>query len=261
MGRRFGVALILLAWLGGGATAARAADPDLLLRLKLDEGGGTAAADSSQYGHHGTVVSGGGGPDWVAGRQGTALEFYGHNGSRTRYVQVPWQPTLAVTNRLTLAAWVRLRTITTGSQTVIGRANGATDWYLQVRNRGRRLVFVLRTGSTTRTLTVNLSVADAFAAGDWHHVAATYDGSRMRIYVDGTEAGRRNASGIVTLSTNASLPVGVGAQPQTPTTWRNGIPGALDDVRLYRRALSAAEIAALAAGTGGVTRLRWTERF
>jgi len=240
---------------------AAAADPDLLLQLKLDEGSGTAADDASGFGHDGTVVSGAGGPHWTAGKSGQALEFYNYNGTRTRYVRVPWQPTLQATTGLTLMGWVHVRTITTGNQTVLGRGNSDTDWLLQLRNRARRLTFVLASGSAVRTLNVNLA-ANALAAGDWHHVAATYDGSRMRIYLDGVLRGNRAASGQVVSASNPNLPVGVGAQPQTPTRWRNGIPGALDDVRLYKRTLTAVEIQAAMNEAGpAITRLRWQENF
>lgn len=240
---------------------AAAADPDLLLQLKLDEGSGTAAADASGFGHDGTVVSGAGGPHWTTGKSGQALEFYNYNGTRTRYVRVPWQPTLQATTGLTLMGWVRVRTVTTGNQTVLGRGNSDTDWLLQLRNRARRLTFVLASGSAVRTLNVNLA-ANTLAAGDWHHIAATYDGSRMRIYLDGVLRGNRAASGQVVSASNPNLPVGAGAQPQTPTRWRNGIPGALDDVRLYKRALTAVEIQAAMNEAGpAITRLRWQENF
>lgn len=252
-------AILAAALLAPGSAAA--ADPDLLLQLKLDEGSGTAAGDASGFGHDGVVVSGAGGPHWTAGKGGQALEFYNYNGTRTRYVRVPWQPTLQPTAGLTLMGWVRVRTVTTGNQTVIGRGNSDTDWLLQLRNRARRLTFLLASGSTVRTLNVNLA-ANTLAAGDWHHVAATFDGSRMRLYLDGVLRGNRAANGQVASASNPSLPVGVGAQPQTPTRWRNGIPAALDDVRLYRRALTATEIqAAMAEASPAITRLRWQESF
>ena len=254
-------ALIATAIALAPACLAQAPDPDLLVHLKLDEGTGTAAQDASSYGNDGTVHAGAGGPAWVAGRLGDALEFYNYNGTYTRYVRVPWQPSLGITSGLTLAGWVRLRTLTTGSQTVIGRANGASDWYLQVRNRGRRIAFVLCVDGRTETLLHNLNAHSAWQVGEWHHLAATYDGSRMRLYVDGAQVRSENAPGIVTTSTSTALPIGIGAQPQTPTRWRNGIPGALDDVRLYRRALSAAEIQALANPAGAFARLRWQERL
>lgn len=240
---------------------AAAADPDLLLQLKLDEGAGAGAGDASGFGHDGTVVSGSGGPHWTVGKGGQALEFYNYNGTRTRYVRVPWQPTLQATAGLTLMGWVRVRTVTTGNQTVLGRGNGDTDWLLQLRNRARRLTFVLASGSAVRTLNVNLP-ANTLAVGDWHHVAATYDGSRMRLYLDGVLRGNRTASGQVVSANDPNLPIGAGAQPQTPTRWRNGIPAALDDVRLYKRALTAAEIqAAMAEASPAITRLRWQESF
>lgn len=84
--------------------------------------------------------------------------------------------------------------------------------------------------------------------GRWVHVAGSFNGSFLRVYIDGVQRGSLAVSGLVDQN---DLPLAVGSNnkpnidPQQPAS--NWMMGAMDDFRLYRRALSKAEIAALAA--------------
>lgn len=86
-----------------------------------------------------------------------------------------------------------------------------------------------------------ISPLDVITLGTWHHVAATYGGSTRRVYVDGVE---------VTFTTGASalsydtMPVSIGCDDNSPAS--GFFRGALDDVQVYDRVLSATEIAELA---------------
>ncbi|MEZ4716691.1 MAG: LamG domain-containing protein [Caldilineaceae bacterium] len=103
-----------------------------------------------------------------------------------------------------------------------------------------RLRARVKTGGTTTTL---IAAEGTLATDVWHHAAMTYDGVRLRVYLDGTEVGSMSLSGVVTADPN--VPVAVGAQPQG--AGNNTFAGLIDDVRIYTRALSAAEIGQLAA--------------
>lgn len=100
------------------------------------------------------------------------------------------------------------------------------------------LRFRLRTGGTTTTL---IGTGSVISAGQWIHAAAVYDGATMRLYQDGDLVGSVAKSG--TISTNPGVPVAIGNQPAGA-----GRPfdGNIDDMRIYDRALTAAEIQALA---------------
>lgn len=246
---------------------ARAADPDLLLWLKLDAASGTLAPDDSGNGNSGTVVTGSGTPEWVAGRRGNALEFDGLTEPRARRLQVPWNASLAVTNRLTAMSWIRLRQDhghghghgSNQDQNIIGRS-ASTDWRLLSSKSGDRLTFIVDTGSTRVTLEGN-PPGSGLAAGTWYHVAATYDGSRMRIYLNGVELADRACSGSIQTGNNAGIPLGVGAFPENATSWVDEFPGALDEVKIWKRALTATEILAEMNAGAGFSRLRWREDF
>ena len=109
-----------------------------------------------------------------------------------------------------------------------------------------RLRFRLNTGGSTKTL---IATRGAVQTGSWHHIAATYDGSQMRLYLDGEEVGSTSMSG--SIDQNPSVEAWIGGNPNSPQSrpWHGGI----DEVRIWREARSQAEIAASmngAAATG-----------
>jgi hypothetical protein len=257
--------LVAIAWL---AAPARAADPDLLLWLKFDETSGTLAADASGKGHIVTVVTGSGTPEWVVGRKENALEIAGLTETRARRVQVPWSSSLAVTDQLTAMSWIRLRDHTHGGggapggssdQNVVGRSS-STDWRLLVRQSDEKISFLVDTGSTRVTLTGDVP-GSGLDASTWYHIAATYDGSHMRIYLNGIELTNRTCSGSLQISSSTSIPLGVGAFPESATSWVDGFPGALDEVKIWKRALTATEIVTEMNGGAPPARLQWRENF
>jgi hypothetical protein len=80
--------------------------------------------------------------------------------------------------------------------------------------------------------------------GGWHHVAGTFDGQHITVYIDGSQAATAAAKGVISPATGTNLMVA--ADPIDP---QGKFTGAIDEVRLYGRALAAAEIAELAAAT------------
>jgi hypothetical protein len=77
----------------------------------------------------------------------------------------------------------------------------------------------------------------------WTHVAATYDNTNLRLYINGVES-----APATTLSGNMTEPsalTGIGARNSLDQHW---YPGLIDDARIYSRALTAAEVAVLSAG-------------
>lgn len=100
---------------------------------------------------------------------------------------------------------------------------------------------------------VNTTLGRAFAAscltkGQWHHVVGTWDGSSVRLYVDGELVGGRSLGG--RLITN-NLPVSIGWNGSFGEYWA----GRLDEPAIFGRALSASEVKALfEAGSAGMCR-------
>src|SRR5690606_25159099 len=75
----------------------------------------------------------------------------------------------------------------------------------------------------------------------WVHIAATYDGATMRMYINGQESGTREIPSPASINPN-TLPLTIGAG----TNGAHAMQGAIDDVRIYNTALAAADIQALA---------------
>ena len=79
------------------------------------------------------------------------------------------------------------------------------------------------------------SGTSALALNTWTHLAVSYDGTTLRLYVNGVQAGSRALTGPIAASTG-SLRIGGNA------VWGEYFKGLIDEVRVYNRALSAGEI-------------------
>src|SRR5678816_542598 len=79
----------------------------------------------------------------------------------------------------------------------------------------------------------------------WTHVASTYDGSQLRLYVNGSQVAIRAVTGALP---NSASPLQIGGN----RVWSEWFQGQIDDVRVYNRSLSAAELQAdMSAPVGG----------
>ena len=171
---------------------------------------------------------------------GTALELAG---TQHQWVDVPTSPVLDV-DRYTLAAWVRYTGVqndqTLDRWEVLEKAGA---YWMNVRTNGLVRVGGFYGGCANASWKYFDSTR-ALPVGRWKHVAATYDGSRLRVFIDGRAAGSMAVSGRTCVS---GEPLAVGAK-NNPTKglleafW----DGRLDEVRIYSRALGADEVAQLA---------------
>ncbi len=152
---------------------------------------------------------------------------------------------------VTLAAWINadnLANCVASDCRIASKANGTgeQDHYIMLSTiasgGGVKLRLRLKAGGTTTTL---IASSGNLTDGVWTHVAATYDGSFMRVYVDGVEVGSVAKTGL--MDSEPAVPFWIGGNPDSPTSrpW----DGKIDDVRLYDGALSLAEIEALAGST------------
>jgi hypothetical protein len=103
------------------------------------------------------------------------------------------------------------------------------------------LRFRLKTDGDTGELKAD-TVTGLIDLDVWTHVAAVWDGATMKLYKNGAEVGSLDKGG--TLSANPDANVAIGNQPVG--TDGRAWDGLIDDVQLYSRGLSAAEVLALA---------------
>ena len=94
----------------------------------------------------------------------------------------------------------------------------------------------------TTTSTGNYRPSDAdIPLNQWSHVAGVYDGSTIRLYINGVEIGKGTShSGVIA---NSGRDFAIGAHRDSPNTRR--FQGKIDEVHIYDRALSPEEVAAL----------------
>ncbi|MFO1152694.1 MAG: LamG-like jellyroll fold domain-containing protein [Rhodospirillales bacterium] len=189
----------------------------------FNEGSGTTTADRSGNNRPGTLVNG---PAWVTGKNGKALGFDGSND----YVSIGNRP---LASTFTVSAW--LNNPSSGGYETI--ASFGSNRQFSISNGS--LAFWDGSGSEYRFGTV--------PTGSWQHVAYTYDGTRMRAYLNGAELGTPFVRSIPTSSGRTLF----GAWPKNSSEQGDLLSGSLDDIRIYDRALTQAEIQ-----TDGVTPVR-----
>ncbi len=199
-------------------------DPALVGWWKFDEGSGSTAADSSGNGNDGTLN----GPvEWVEGHDGSALSFNGPY----NYVLVQDSPSLDMTDAITIAAWINPSW--TGNNRILQKSEGTGDnQYRLLKEWGDNLRFDVP-GAGLLEVTGNLPTY-----GEWTHLAATYDGSSIKIYYDAVVVGEMAASGDMATSTGTLC---IGTKHET-APGGDEYHGIMDDVRIYNRALSQSEI-------------------
>jgi len=213
---------------------AAAADTDRVAWWRLDEGSGTAATDSATPGNHGTLH----GPNWLKGVGGRSVLWFD---GRDDYVEIPYDPNaFDIRDSISVLAWIfpeRLR----GWQPIVGQKKGGEDpqerWSLQPR--GTTLAFQVRTDENPW---VFKGAARSLKPGVWQHVAATWNGKTVRLYVDGQEKQVNWSYGAGTTEgrlVQATMPVQIGVDD---VRWGNHFRGVINDVQVFRRALAPEQI-------------------
>ncbi|MEM7165196.1 MAG: immunoglobulin domain-containing protein [Planctomycetota bacterium] len=211
---------------------------ELVAFFRFEEGSGNVASDSSGNGNDGTLEGAQWGTNPIDGGA-FALEF---DGAGDRVVVPPFDVSGSA---LTLAAWFKADSFTVGDGRIISKASSVNSddhtWMISTfPDAGNtRLRARVRTNGVTTTLVASASLLDTDV---WIHVAAVYDGTTLRLYQNGVEVGSTPLTGTVAGQPNKS--VAIGNQP--PTAGSRPFDGAIDDVRVYSRALSVSEVTALA---------------
>jgi hypothetical protein len=197
--------------------------PGLAGWWSFNEGSGTMAGDSSGNGNNGTIY----GASWVPGRFGQALSFNGVN----NYVEIPNNNAFN-SQFISVSAWFqRSGGLGTNWIPLVGKWNN--NWIFYFKSDNHLQFYIKNPDSSERFVTSTTVFNDL---NTWHQVVGTYDGSNIKIYVDGKLEGTTpNVAGILT----GSAPVRIGRDQVAD--YFNGI---IDEVRVYSRSLSATEIQA-----------------
>lgn len=160
-------------------------DSSTVLLLHMDEAGGSTAADSSGHGNNGTAT----GTTIVSGRFGNARRFSGSD-----FITLP---SISAGSAFSVEAWVKVDTPSTGEQ-----FNPILDRGLYDASKRGYMFFVHNSPSASSSVTfsANSSAGDVVFGlgskesqrnrsyaqyGTYHHIAGTWDGSNVKVYVDG----------------------------------------------------------------------------
>jgi len=209
-------------------------DKNLIGYWKFNEGEGNIAHDSSGYGNHGTIY----GANWAS----PALSFDGIDD----YVNIGNNSNLQITSAITLEAWIKTPSYWNKQYpTPVSKANYTFgypgDWdgeyWIAIRSLDGRISFAFAPAGG--------NAIDHWSNGwllpnTWYHIAATFDDSadKVKIYINGVldkEFTEYQKPGV----TNHPVRIGQGGNYPYQNSWFNGI---IDEVRIYKRVLSASEI-------------------
>ncbi len=208
-------------------TVQNTASSGLVGAWAFDETSGATASDQSGRGNNGTQTN----ATWIAGGKfNNALSFNGTNA----WVTVPDSATLDLTTGMTLEAWVRPAVAGNWRTAVVKEQSGNLAYGLYANTDGNRPHVEVLVGGSVRSI----AGPSALPTASWSHLGATYDGTTLRLFVNGAQVGQLAVSGSISTS---SLPVRIGGNNTWGGEW---FSGTIDEVRIYNRALSAAEIQA-----------------
>ena len=188
----------------------------LIAAYSLNEGTGSVVRDGNATGPNGTMTN----ASWTTGKYGQALSFAGNG-------EVNFGD-LDLTGPITVMGWMQLRSLYASSCGSF--AMKAHDYGIEICN-GKLSGAVKGNNVWTAAMSPTLTSADLNV---WKHVAMTYDGATVRLYIGGVLIS--SATGAHT-STDNPLLLGHWTNPVS-----NYWDGLIDEVRIFSRALAAAEI-------------------
>src|SRR5882724_9543448 len=201
---------------------ARAQVPGLVAAYAFNEGSGTTVADVSGNNNNGTISA----ATWTtAGKFGSALVF---NGTSAQ-VTVPNATSLQLTTGMTLEVWVFPTGSLAGWRAVLDK--NVDGYYLMASSDPNNRPAV---GGTWTGGNQNTAAPTALALNAWTHLAATFDGATVRLYVNGVQVASQAQTSALA-PTTGTLQIG-------GDSYGEFFAGRIDEVRIYNRALSAAEI-------------------
>jgi len=144
----------------------------------FDEGAGDVCVEANGSGNDGVFTGDGSGNiNWVAGKAGSALEFSGETGAG-QWVEVPHSADTDIRDAITMEAWIFPTTIDGDKRTVVTK----NAYYLQIEPTAQIATYLYEVeppGYHLSEGTVN--------ENEWAHVAVTYDGAEIKIYINGEQ--------------------------------------------------------------------------
>jgi type II secretory pathway pseudopilin PulG len=209
---------------------------------KFDETSGITAADSSNNSYNGTLVNMTAPACWGTGRIGNALTFDGIND----YVTLPIGSVINSLTNCTIATWVNWSGSGSSWQRILDFGTGTTFYMFLTPNNGTTgsMRFAITNSGTGGEDQTTVAGSSPLATG-WHHIAVTIDATNHihTIYLDGALVAQKTSATHKPSDLGTTTNNYLGRSQFSTDPYFNG---KLDDVRIYSRVLTAAEILQLA---------------
>jgi hypothetical protein len=199
----------------------------LMGHWRMDEGSGNILVDNSGNGNDATIQNTSD-ISWSKGVNGMALNL---SGAKERFAVAPHSSSLEISDALTIVAWIKPNAI--GRNTVISKADG-NGFELWLDNNGQ-IEFRLNRGNNGASYKLNSRFDYSGDIGNWIHLAATFDGTTSKIFVNGFEDTSDKYTPFSIKTTSGNLVIGALGTIQR-------FNGTLDDLMLFGRSLSESEI-------------------
>lgn len=203
---------------------------------KMDEPSGCSVADSSACGLNGGITYYGAGR--AAGVDGNCINLDGTND----YVEMPDSSTLNGMSSLTVSAWVNLDQLPQSPQyyVIVGKDETGSEasYRLAVNSSGTGHFVVSTENNYWYSAGTKANFTTALSPGTWYHIVGTYDGTTVKVYVNGVLRGT-GTSPISGNIINGACRLRIGYKPEGDFAY---LDGKVDDVRVYSRALNATEV-------------------
>ncbi len=213
-----------LAYLEQPFSGTAADSGSIRLLFHFDESSGTSATDASKYANTGSLTNFPANP-WT----GTALNFDGVDD----FVSVASASNLDLTTALSLEAWVNITSNAPANPLSILSKWDETDGrraYLLQLGTNRKVQFLLSSDGTGNPGSLfTAASAAALTINTWYHVSATYDGTTMRILINGVQDG--TLAGPASVFVSPAL-LRVGARGSAASAAENFFEGAMDEPRV-----------------------------
>ncbi|WP_367360821.1 LamG domain-containing protein [Syntrophus sp. (in: bacteria)] len=201
----------------------------------FEEGSGTIIQDASGRGNNGALVNGKE-TSWTTGHSGLGLYFPGVTGSGSTHVNLGNPADFQLSNALTFTAWVYSENPNSDAPILAKEGNGVLSYWFGVFHN-QFGVLLDHTGNYAWDL--ERRNVGTVPAKEWHHLAATWDGSVVHYFFDGVQLAESANYSHTLFNGNANLTIGVNSDFNF-----TAFQGTLDDIHIYNNALNADQIKA-----------------
>lgn len=201
------------------------------------------AKDNTPYGDNGTVTA----ATLTTDRKGRANSAYSFD-QTTTFITLANNAALKPTQGISVGAWVKPTNMSSTTEQKIVSATESGSYSIAITGssadgncNANSLCFFLDINGTAYR--VVQTARTALTNGNWYYISATYDGTSLVLYVNGSSVASGSYTGPIT---EANAPLCIGAEAGAASC--NGgqyFAGTIDDVRIWNRGLSQAEITAL----------------